>query len=362
MRILHLTNHCRFGHGNVHAAVDLACAQAAAGNDVFFVSEGGDFEDLLKQNGVQHFFLKEDRKTLFDYFAAMRGLKEILTLLRPEIVHAHVMRAALIGYAVTRLIRMRLVTTVHNSFDSHAVLMGLGDRVIAVSHAVAKQMAARWISTKRICVVHNGTVGAARRSDRSLIPADIARPSLATLCGLHDRKGVQDLVAAFDIVSKAHSSVHLYIIGEGPHEPKYIAQAQALDHGDRIHFLGQLRDPNPFLLSTDLFVLASHREPFGLAITEAREAGCAIAASNIDGIPEVLAVGQAGSTFPPQNPKAMAQTVLRLLNDPEALAISKAASARGMDYFHIDRVQRETQAVYLDALGLPNRQPIERST
>ena len=52
MRILHVLNHSRRQNGNVHAAVDLACAQAALGHAVALCSGGGEFDAVLKANGV----------------------------------------------------------------------------------------------------------------------------------------------------------------------------------------------------------------------------------------------------------------------------------------------------------------------
>jgi glycosyltransferase involved in cell wall biosynthesis len=350
MRILHLANHCRFGNGNVHAAVDLACEQVLAGHEVMFASGGGDFEVLLARNGVVHHIIPQHARSPRSLATSLFRLSRLLRVAKPDIVHSHMMTGTLLAYPLTRGKRPKLVTTVHNAFDRHAILMGLGDRVIAVSQSVAANMQKRGVKVAKLRTVLNGTLGAVRRASMSKEAAVLSAPSIVTLCGLHHRKGVQDLIAAFDIISKVNGEVNLYIIGEGPEEKTYRTLAQQLAHGDRIHFLGLIRDPNPQLLGADIFVLASLQDPCPLVITEAREAGCAVVGSNVDGIPEILSVGNAGALFEPQNPQSIVDAILPLLNDADLLRAGKAASLREIDYFNISRVRKEVDNVYLDLL------------
>ena len=52
MRILHLVNHCIYGNGSVHVAVDLACGQAQLGHEVMYASAGGQYLELMSKQGV----------------------------------------------------------------------------------------------------------------------------------------------------------------------------------------------------------------------------------------------------------------------------------------------------------------------
>lgn len=355
MRIFHLVNHCRFGNGNVHAAVDLACAQAAAGHRPILLSEGGDFVDLLERHGVKHITLAQNHRHPLALMRSVSGLLRQIKAEKPDIMHAHMMTGAILGRIVGTLTGIPLVTTVHNAFDKHSILMGLGDQVIGVSRAVSDQMGARGVKAAKLNTVINGTRGVARRRNASKAPVGLKRPSITTVCGLHDRKGVKHLIEAFGEVSERHKAAHLYIIGEGPSEKIYQAQAAALPHGDRIHFLGQLRDTEAYLRESDIFALASLQDPCPLVIPEARETGCAIVATHVDGIPEMLKIGGAGLTVPPSDSHALAEAFSHLLDDPQALAASKAASLDGVDYFDITRVERETRDVYGRALTGKNR-------
>ncbi|ADU13849.1 glycosyltransferase family 4 protein [Asticcacaulis excentricus] len=347
MRILHLSNHCIFGNGNVHAAVDLACEQAKQGHEVFFASSGGDFEDLLEENGVRHVKIVHPNKHA--PWLALPAAIAIFRLCRRkniQIVHAHMMTGAVLGWAATRFLGIPLITTVHNAFDQHAVLMGLGDRVIAVSAAVAETMKRRGVSEKKLRTVLNGTLGSPRTSGPIMEVSPLYHPSITTVCGLHDRKGVRYLLTAFEAVHAQYPEAHLYVLGEGPQENEYKSIATASPSGANIHFLGQVRDPRPYLKQTDIFVLASLQDPCPLVIPEAREMGCAIVATNVDGIPEMLSIGAAGNLVPPRDDEAIRDKIILLLSEQEKLIESKETSLRLVQHFQISRVFSETIKIY----------------
>ncbi len=114
----------------------------------------------------------------------------------------------------------------------------------------------------------------------------------------------------------------------------------------RIHFEGFQAEPQRYLLATDIFVLASHCESFGLVLTEAREASCAIVASDVDGIPETLDHRQAGILVPPKDSQALANTLSGLLSDSKQLYRWRFRAIQNLERFHVARVNHETEIVY----------------
>jgi glycosyltransferase involved in cell wall biosynthesis len=117
-----------------------------------------------------------------------------------------------------------------------------------------------------------------------------------------------------------------------------------------IIFYGHLDDPRPVLLAADVFVLASHSEPAALVLSEAREAGCAIVATNVGGNPEMLSHGEAGVLVPPKNPEALANAILGLLRDPSQMARLRANSSRDLYRFTMERVANDIEQVYRELL------------
>jgi len=125
-RIIHLSKHCVDGNGHVHVAVDLACLQADAGCEVLFISGGGTYEPMLKENNVRHITLEQDYKNPLAMLKTTWELARVVRSFRPDVLHAHMMGSALVGYLVSLVSRVPLITTVHNSFDAHSVIMRLG--------------------------------------------------------------------------------------------------------------------------------------------------------------------------------------------------------------------------------------------
>ena len=164
MRVLHILNDIRnVGNGIVNVAIDLACLQAQAGYDVSVISGGGEYESLLAKYGVTHFRLNQTR-TWRNLVRAASRYRNIVQQVKPDIVHAHMMTGAVLARSLKFWSRYGLVATVHNEFQESARLMGLADRVIAVSGAVSQSMQQRGIPQHKLRVVTNGTLESPRVS------------------------------------------------------------------------------------------------------------------------------------------------------------------------------------------------------
>lgn len=347
MKILHILNHIRkSGNGIVNAAVDLACLQAQDGHDVAIASAGGEYETLLKQYNVQHITLDQTRKPIA-FLKAIKLYREIVHRFQPEIVHGHMMTGVVLGRFLKLQNSYSLVSTVHNEFQRSSILMGLADRVIGVSKAVANSMRQRGISNQKLRIVQNGTIDSPRvKRLTSVCPLPLQRPAISTVAGIYHRKGITELIDAFVYVASDFPEAHLYIVGDGSDRLELESRAKKTAVAKRIHFEGFQAEPQSYLLSTDIFVLASHREPFGLVLSEAREAGCAIIASNIDGIPEALDSGEAGILVPAKNSKILAQKLRQLLRDENMLREWKIKANSNLDWLNVKRVHSETLEIY----------------
>ncbi|CAH0342893.1 glycosyltransferase [Rhizobium sp. CECT 9324] len=347
MRILHLANHCHHGHGNVHLAVDLACIQASSGDFVGYASDGGEYEQCLGAMGVQHIKLTQRGKNPFKLAASLISLAFLVRRNEYDIVHAHMMAGAVFGYIATRFSNASLVTTVHNSFDKHSSIMKLGDRVVAVSDSDRSQLREMGFEKSKIDVVFNATLGGFRTKFLSEEVVFSKPPGIliTTVCGLHARKGVKFLISAFSMLATKYD-ITLCVVGDGPDKRQLKMQADSLGLNGRVVFLGQLNNPSIVLDKTDIFVLASLAEPLGLVNIEARNAGCAIIASEVGGIPEALDDGRAGLLVRPGDPKDLADKLEILLRDPELLSEMKRRASSGLGRFFITNLYRSYREVY----------------
>lgn len=349
MRVLHILNHVqKVGNGIVNVAIDLACLQAQAGYEVSIISGGGDYEALLADYGVTHFCINQTR-TWHNLANVALQYRALVQKIQPDIVHAHMMTGAVLARSLKLWNKYGLVTTVHNEFQESANLMGLADRVIAVSQSVAQSMQKRGIPKRKLRVVSNGTLESPRSGSlENCLPVGLKRPAITTVAGMNSRKGITELIAAFEQVALDCPNAHLYLVGHGPEKEQFQSQARKTRVAHRIHFEGFQSDPRAYLLSTDVFVLASHREPFGLAISEAREVGCAIVASHVDGIPEVLEHGKAGLLVPPGDSQALATAIADLLKNSTKLHYWKTQAKKNIDWLNVTRVVNETLGVYCE--------------
>ncbi|MDB9450308.1 glycosyltransferase [Dolichospermum circinale] len=347
MRIIHILNHVQeIGNGIVNVAVDLACLQSQSGDDVAVISAGGGYEKLLNQFGVKHYEINQSRQPITMIKAAI-AYRKIVQEFQPDIVHAHMMTGVVLARALRWENRYILVATVHNEFQRSSVLMGLADRVIAVSKAVKNSMGQRGIPEQKLRVVCNGTLGSPRtRKISDYQPLSLQSPAIATVAGMYKRKGITELIAAFEEIAQDFPAVHLYLVGNGPDKQIFESQAQATAVSHRIHFEGFQPEPQRYLLACDIFVLASHRDPCPLVLSEAREAGLAIVATEVDGIPEALDNGKAGILVPVQDSHQLAKALIKLLSDANILQEWKQRSQDNLEWLNVTRVHEETLAVY----------------
>ena len=348
MKIVHYLNHTRRANGHVAVAVDLACEQAKD-HEVYVVSAPGDFDELLAENGVALIHVEDATGVLrlplmaIRLFRALRGI-------RPQIVNAHMVAAALAASIVRPLLGFKIVTTVHNSFDRQARLMGVGDRVIAVSNSVQDEMRRIGISASKLRTVTNGTIGGRRRPLLPKCSMMLRHPAVVSVCGLHKRKGVHHLIEAFDAARARCPDATLYIVGEGPERLALQEQADRSSSAANIHFLGFMEDPREVLATAEIFVLASLRDPYPLVLLEARQMGNAIIASAVDGIPQALNHGQRGLLVPPGEIGPLCEALLSLLLDDTSRRRFAAAAAEDIDEIKVARMSAETLDVYEDAL------------
>jgi glycosyltransferase involved in cell wall biosynthesis len=349
MRILHILNDIReIGNGIVNVAVDLACLQAQDGHIVAVASAGGEYETLLLQYGVEHFKLNQTRKPI-NLLKATKLYRTIVREFQPDVVHAHMMTGVVLAKFLRIGTKYQLISTVHNEFQRSSLVMGFADLVIAVSKAVAQSMQKRGISQRKLRVVRNGPLGSPRTlSLTDYTPLTLHRPAITTVAGMYHRKGIAELIAAFAQIAQDFPEAHLYLVGDGPDRIEFEQQARKTSFYNRIHFEKFQPEPQKYLLSTDIFVLASHRDPSPLVIPEARAAGCAIIACNVDGIPEALDQGKAGILVPSGDSCALGLTLFQLLNDLDNLKYWQNQASKNLEMLMIERVHKETIAIYLE--------------
>ncbi len=137
------------------------------------------------------------------------------------------------------------------------------------------------------------------------------------------------------------------VVGDGPDRAAVERQASECGLNDEVEFLGEQDDPVALLSVSDLFLLPSIQESFGLAALEAMACGVPVVASRVGGLPEIIEDGVTGFVCAPDDVEGMAECGVRLLTDRDLHArISDNAASLVRTTYCTDRIVPLYEAAY----------------
>ena len=210
--------------------------------------------------------------------------------------------------------------------------------------------------------------GDGRRSSTYLLPhgidCDFFSPSpnggersnsalvILFLANISERKGIFDLLNAFDRLAPRCPDATLWIAGGGEHEHTAKAIASTLKCAGRIRFLGhQSREQSLELFRhADIYCLPSHGEPFGMAVAEAMSCGLPVVVTNAGGVRWIVD-DDGGIRVPERAPEALARALAELIATPERRKRMGAHNrAKVLKHFSWDRVIDRLEGIYSEVL------------
>ena len=160
---------------------------------------------------------------------------------------------------------------------------------------------------------------------------------------------VKRVDAVIDIFDRIRQKVpaRLLLVGDGPDLSLAYRKARELGINELVHGVGAQEEVGPMLSVSDVFLLPSSQESFGLAALEAMACEVPVVASHVGGLPEVIQDGVNGFLHPPDALDAMAASALSILQDDELHArIGTAACRRVREEFCVERVVPMYEACY----------------
>ena len=162
-------------------------------------------------------------------------------------------------------------------------------------------------------------------------------------------KRVDDVIKVFEKVYKKINS-KLLLIGDGPERQNLERLCRKIGLCDHIRFLGKQDAIEELLSLSDLFLLPSANESFGLAALEAMACEVPVISSNIGGIPEVNEHGVTGFCHEVGDVDAMAESAIRLLSDDSLLEKFRSNALQKAKTFHIDTVLPDYESYYIEVI------------
>ena len=146
-----------------------------------------------------------------------------------------------------------------------------------------------------------------------------SNPYVLTIAKLYKRKGLDVLLHAIQKLGTMAQTYRFVIVGDGPEEHTLKQLASRLRIEELVIFTGELQKMEiaQLLQNCEFFVLPSRSEPFGIVLLEAMTFSKAIIATKVGGIPEFVIDGHNGVLIPPDDSAALAEQILRMINDGE---------------------------------------------
>jgi len=259
---------------------------------------------------------------------------------RLDIIHAHyAIPHATAAYLARQILtssldRMppKVITTLHGTditllggdpsySETVAFCIEQSDGVTAVSESLKADTRRELGVTCDIRVIPNFLdCSIHRRIDLPSLRTRFAREDEKIAIHVSNFRPVKRVVAVIDVFERIRRVIpaRLLMVGDGPDLSEAVQRARALGLADEVHFLGEQDQVLPLLSISDVFLLPSSQESFGLAALEAMACEVPVVASRVGGLPEVIAHGDSGFLHEPNDIEGMARSVVMLLTDQQS--------------------------------------------
>lgn len=359
-----------FGGSGV-VATELGKALAAKGNKVHFISYQQPFKlDLFSENIFYH-EVKVTSYPLFDYqpyeLVLTSKLVDVIKFEKLDVLHVHyAIPHASAAYMAQHIlqsegINIPFITTLHGtditlvgkdkSF-APVITFAINESnvVTAVSESLKQDTLKHFNINREIKVIPNFICFSdyEHLSDTCNIKKSFASNGekiLIHVSNFRKVKRVQDVFATF-LKVKEQLPAKLLLVGDGPERYRIEEQCRAEGACNDVHFLGKLKDIERVLSASDLFLLTSESESFGLAALEAMAAKIPVISTNTGGIPEVNIHGFSGYLSKVGDIDDMATNALKILSDDEVLKQFRENAYQQAKKFDIEKILPQYEAIY----------------
>jgi N-acetyl-alpha-D-glucosaminyl L-malate synthase BshA len=361
--------------GSGVVATELGIELSKRGHEVHFITYKQPVRLELLGSNVHFHEVNVAEYPLFHYqpyeLALSSKLVDMAKLHEIEILHVHyAIPHAYAAYMAKQMlldegIYIPIITTLHGTditlvgsqpFYKPAVTFSINqsDAVTCVSESLKKDTLRLFNIKKDIKVVtnfidldkHNHEFADCQRS---LLAGDDEK-IITHISNFRAVKRIPDIIKIFNNIQKVIPS-KLLMIGEGPEKKDAKKLAHKLGLQDNVVFLGNSYEIDRILCYSDLFILPSETESFGLSALEAMASGVPVISTNSGGLPEVNVQGISGYLSNVGDIKDMSKNAIHILSDKERLQEFKANARKEAQKFDLHQIVPQYEAIYEETMS-----------
>lgn len=362
-----------FGGSGI-VATEIGMGLAAKGHEVHFISYKRPARLISFQQNIYHHEVTPVDYPLFEYTpyesALASKIVDVVKYSKLDLLHVHyAIPHAIVAYLAKNILHSEgidipIITTLHGSditlvgkdeTFSPVVTFSINesDGVTAVSQKLMEQTYENFKITKPIEVIYN-FIDFKRfhwtnkdHFKKMFAPED--EKILVHISNFRKVKRASDVVHIFKRVYDVMPT-KLLMIGDGPERPSIERLCREMGLCHEIRFLGKQDAISEILAISDVFILPSANESFGLAALEAMACKVPVISSNVGGIPEVNIEGVTGFLSDVGDIEAMTKNTLRLLQDPELHETFRNNAYEQAKIFDIENILPKYEAYYEEVL------------
>jgi N-acetyl-alpha-D-glucosaminyl L-malate synthase BshA len=364
-----------FGGSGV-VATELGLELARRGHEIHFITYSQPVRLALLNPNVHYHEVNVPEYPLFHYqpyeLALSSKLVDMVKLYKIELLHVHyAIPHAYAGYMAKQMLKdegidLPMITTLHGTditlvgnhpFYKTAVTFSINksDFVTSVSESLKADTLKLFNIKNEIQVIPNfieldkNTIDPSIPCRRSLMAAENER-IITHISNFRKVKRIPDVIQLFYKIQR-QIPAKLMMVGDGPEKEKAEYLCQELGILDKVIFFGNSNEIDKILSYTDLFLLPSETESFGLAALEAMAWGVPVISSNSGGLPEVNFEGVSGYLSKTGNTDEMAENALKILRDAATLNKFKENALSVANQFDIEKILPLYEELYHRAIN-----------
>lgn len=363
-----------FGGSGV-VATELGIALSKRGHEIHFITYKQPVRlDLLGSN-IHFHEVNVPEYPLFHYqpyeLALSSKLVDTVKLHGIEVLHVHyAIPHAYAAYMSKQMlavegIKIPIVTTLHGTditlvgshpFYKSAVTFSINasDVVTSVSESLKKDTLRLFNITNEINVIPN-FIDLQKYEDYKLeecqrhLLANSSERIITHVSNFRKVKRIDDVIQVFYRIQKEIAS-KLVMVGDGPELEPAEQLVRALGIEEHVIFMGKSNEVDKILCFSDLFLLPSETESFGLAALEAMASGVPVISSNTGGIPEVNKEGVSGYLANVGDVDTMAFKAIQILQTEKVLSRFKHNAKEVAKQFDLKTIVGDYEALYINVL------------